>query len=210
MTVPRPVRGASVLGLAAAAALAVGILAAPQEAKAQCSVLDRHPCTPYFCGIHSGPGCIPDIFYPLNQDLRLRLDVRNDDPQSPDRDKPLDRLNEIAPVLSKCLILPPQDLARPGMQVTMRLGFSKAGKVLGAPRFTYITHEAPENVRTAYRSAATDMLDRCQPLPLSKGLGGAIAGRPFVISITDDRRDSSDHAKNNAKNDTKEDIHEHH
>jgi hypothetical protein len=191
------------------AALAAGALAAPKEARAQCSVLDHYPCTPYFCGIHSGPGCIPDIFYPLNQDLRLKLDVRTEEPQSPDRDKPLGRLNEIAPVLSKCLKLP-EDMARPGMQVTMRLGFSKAGNVLGKPRFTYITHEAPESVRTAYRSAATAMLDRCQPLPLTAGLGGAIAGRPFVISIVDDRPDVNANAKTNAKNETKEEPHEHH
>jgi hypothetical protein len=177
-------------GALALAALTIGILGMPQESKAQtpCSVLDHHPCTPYFCGIHSAPGCVPDIFYPLQQELRLKLDVGNDAPQPPDRDKPLDRLNDIAPVLSKCLQLPPQEIARPGMQVTLRLGFSKAGRVLGAPRFTYITHEASEDVRTAYRSAANEMLDRCQPLPLSTGLGGAIAGRPFVISIIDTRK----------------------
>jgi hypothetical protein len=184
----------------ALAALAIGILGMPQESNAQtpCSVLDERPCTPYFCDIHSAPGCVPDIFYPLGQELRLKLDARGDAPQSPDRDKPLDRLTDIAPVLSKCLQLPPPDVSRPGMQVTMRLGFSKSGKVLGAPRFTYITHEAPEGVRTAYRSAANDMLERCQPLPLSTGLGGAIAGRPFVISIVDTRKD------------TKEAIHEQH
>jgi hypothetical protein len=193
MTHPRYGRGA--LTLAALAAVALGILAVPQDSGAQtpCSVLDRHPCTPYFCGIHSGPGCVPDIFYPLGQDLRLKLDVRDDAPQPPDRDKPLDHLKDIAPTLSKCLQLP-QDMARPGMQVTMRLGFSKSGKVLGTPRFTYITHDAPEGVRTAYRSAATDMLDRCQPLPLSAGLGGAIAGRPFIISIIDDRKDTKESA----------------
>jgi hypothetical protein len=52
-------------------------------------------------------------------------------------------------------------------------------------------------VAGTYRSAATDMLDCCQPLPLTAGLGGAIAGRPFIISIIDDRKD------------TKDDIHEH-
>jgi hypothetical protein len=181
---------------AALTALAIGIVGVPQVSRAQtpCSVLDHHPCTPYFCGIHSGPGCVPDVFYPLGQDLRLKLDVRDGAPQSPDRDKPLDSLKDIAPTLSKCLQLPPQDMARPGMQVTMRLGFSKSGNVLGTPRFTYITHEAPEGVRTAYRSAATDMLDRCQPLPLSTGLGGAIAGRPIIISIIDDRKDTKENA----------------
>jgi hypothetical protein len=195
MTRPRYHRGIFALAL-----LAIGILGMPRESKAQtpCSVLDYRPCTPYFCGIHSPPGCTPDIFYPLGEDLRIKLDVRNDAPQPPDRDKALDRLKDIAPVLSKCLQLPAQDIARPGMQVTMRLGFSRTGKVLGAPRFTYITHEAPEGVRTAYRTAVTDMLDRCQPLPLSTGLGGAIAGRPFIISIIDDRKD------------TKADAHEHH
>ena len=191
MTRPRYHRGIFALAL-----LAIGILGMPRESKAQtpCSVLDYRPCTPYFCGIHSPPGCTPDIFYPLGEDLRIKLDVRNDAPQPPDRDKALDRLKDIAPVLSKCLQLPPQDIARPGMQVTMRLGFSRTGKVLGAPRFTYITHEAPEGVRTAYRTAVTDMLDRCQPLPLSAGLGGAIAGRPFVISIIDDRKDTKESA----------------
>jgi hypothetical protein len=195
MTRPRYHRGIFALAL-----LAIGILGMPRESKAQtpCSVLDYRPCTPYFCGTHSPPGCTPDIFYPLGEDLRIKLDVRNDAPQPPDRDKALDRLKDIAPVLSKCLQLPAQDIARPGMQVTMRLGFSRTGKVLGAPRFTYITHEAPEGVRTAYRTAVTDMLDRCQPLPLSTGLGGAIAGRPFIISIIDDRKD------------TKADAHEHH
>jgi hypothetical protein len=181
-------------GVLALAALVIGILGMPRESKAQtpCSVLDVAPCTPYFCGINSAPGCTPDIYYPLHQELRLKLDVGNDAPQPPDRDKPLDRLKDIGPVLSKCLQLPPQDLARPGMQLTMRLGFSKSGKVLGAPRFTYITHEAPEGVRTAYRSAANDMLNRCQPLPLSAGLGGAIAGRPVVISIVDTRKDTKE------------------
>jgi hypothetical protein len=196
MTHPRYDRGALALGIGILGMLAIGIVGMPQGSKAQtpCSVLDDRPCTPYFCGIHSGPGCVPDIFYPLGQDLRLKLDVRGDAPQPPDRDKPLDSLKDIAPTLSKCLQLPPQDMARPGMQVTMRLGFSKSGKVLGTPRFTYITHEAPEGVRTAYRSAATDMLDRCQPLPLSAGLGGAIAGRPFIISIIDDRKDTKESA----------------
>lgn len=197
MTHPRYGRGAlAPAAFTALTALAIGIVGVPQESRAQtpCSVLDRHPCTPYFCGIHSGPGCVPDVFYPLGQDLRLKLDVRDGAPQPPDRDKPLDSLKDIAPTLSKCLQLPSQDMARPGMQVTMRLGFSKSGNVLGTPRFTYITHEAPEGVRTAYRSAATDMLDRCQPLPLSTGLGGAIAGRPFVISIIDDRKDTKENA----------------
>jgi peptidylprolyl isomerase len=41
-----------VLTLVVLAALAAGAFGMPREGTAQCSVLDRHPCTPYFCGTH--------------------------------------------------------------------------------------------------------------------------------------------------------------
>ena len=44
------------------------------------------------------------------------------------------------------------------------------------------------------------MLDRCQPLPLSTGLGGAIAGRPFVISIIDIARTRKKRPMSNTEN----------
>ena len=48
---------------------------------------------------------------------------------------------------------------------------------------------APPDVKAAYQRAAVDMLNRCTPLPITKELGGAIAGRPFVIPIVDTRYD---------------------
>src|SRR5438874_2346656 len=57
----------------AALAAAAGVLD-PQPAGAVCSVFDRHPCHPTFCGLfHRGP-CIPEIQYPIGQDLRLTID----------------------------------------------------------------------------------------------------------------------------------------
>ena len=153
------------------------------------SVFRRQPFTPYFCGVFSKPGCIPEIFYPLNQVPVLKVEGHVGPSEPLDRDHPADRLDEIGPLLSKCLELPPDEEARAGMQVTLKLAFKRNGELLAEPRFTYTTHEAPEEVKAAYHDAAINMLKRCTPLPISEGLGNAIAGRPFVIPIIETRKE---------------------
>jgi len=99
------------------------------------------------------------------------------------------RLDEIGPLLVKCLRLPPTELARPGMRVTLRIAFSRDGSILGEPRFTYVTPGVPVEIKAAYQRALVDMLDHCTPLPITTELGGAIAGRPLVFPIIDTRMD---------------------
>jgi hypothetical protein len=41
--------------------------------------------------------------------------------------------------------------------------------------------------RQVYREAITAALDRCAPIPFSKGFGAAIVGRPLSIRYVDDR-----------------------
>jgi hypothetical protein len=183
-----------------AAALALALMAAPDRAQAACSVLSHHPCTPYFgsvfrhhpftpysCGVFSRPGCTPELSFPLNQVPVLRVQGHAGPPEPLDREHPVDRINELGPLLSKCLELPPGDEAQAGMQLSLKLAFKRDGELLADPRFTYTTHEAPEKVRAAYQAAALDMLKRCTPLPITGKFGGAIAGRPFVVAITETR-----------------------
>ncbi len=99
------------------------------------------------------------------------------------------RLDEIGPLLSRCLRMPDYDVARPRMQITVRLAFTRDGAILGEPRFTFTTPGVPPEVRAAYQRAVVDMLNRCTPLPITKELGNAIAGRPFVIPITETRKE---------------------
>lgn len=99
------------------------------------------------------------------------------------------RLDEIGPLLTRCLRLPPAELARPGMRVTLRISFTRDGAILGEPRFTYVTPGVPVEIKAAYQRALVDMLDRCTPLPITVELGGAIAGRPFIFPIIDTRMD---------------------
>jgi hypothetical protein len=204
LPLPSPCRGGwpktSLLVLLGAAALAIASIAAPEKAHAVCSVLGHHPCTPYFgsvlrrhpftpysCGVFSGPGCTPEVVFPLNQVPVLKVEGRAGQPEPLDREHPVSRINELGPLLSKCLELPPDDEAQAGMRLTLKLAFKRDGELVADPRFTYTTHDAPEKVKAAYHAAVLDMLKHCTPLPITDSLGGAIAGRPFVVAIKEPR-----------------------
>jgi hypothetical protein len=193
-----PGRTAGLLVIIGAAALAVASIAAPEEAHAICSVLShfpctpyvgsvfrRHPFTPYSCGVFGGP-CSPQIVLPFRQVPVIKIDGHDGPPEPVDRDHPLDRLDEIARLLSKCLELPPDGQSQAGMELALKLAFKRDGELLADPRFTY-THDASQKVKEAYHAAALDMLKRCTPLPITDKFGGAIAGRPFVVAIRDTR-----------------------
>ena len=188
-------------GLLGVLGAVVGGLATPYEARAACSVLSHHPCTPGFgsvlshhpytpgfCGVYSGPNCTPEIVYPLNEVPVLKVGGHVGPSEPLDRDHPADRIGELGALLSKCLELPPEGEAREGMRVTLKLAFKRDGEILAPPRFTYTTQEATGDVKSAYHQAALDMLKRCAPLPITDGLGAAIAGRPFLVAIIDTRQ----------------------
>jgi hypothetical protein len=194
--------------LLGALAATTALVMAPGEARAVCSVLSHHPCTPGFgsvlsphpytpgfCGVYSGPNCTPEIVYPLNQVPVLKVEGHVGPSEPLDRDHPADRIDEMGPLLSQCLELPGDAETRGGMRVTLKLAFKRNGDLIAAPRFTYTTHEAAQEVKAAYRQAALDMLRRCAPLPITDELGAAIAGRPFVVAIVDARKDMDEDKK---------------
>jgi hypothetical protein len=178
---------------------ALSLAAPPDKARAFCSVLSKYPCTPYFssvlrhhpytpysCGVTGGP-CSPQTVLIISGVPILRVEGHAGQPELVDRSHPANRLNDIGPLLSKCLELPPDGEAQAGMELAMRFAFKRNGELMGDPAFTYTTHEAPENVRAAYHAAALDMMRRCTPLPVTDKLGGAIAGHPMVVTFRDTR-----------------------
>lgn len=188
-----------VLLLTGAAALAAASMAGLEEAYAICSVLSRHPCTPYVgsvfrrqpftpysCGVTGGP-CSPQVVLMIGQMPVLRIEGRSGPSDPVDRNHPLERFADIARVLSQCLELPPGDASQTGMQLALRFAFKRNGELLADPRFTYTTSGAPENVKAAWHAAALDMLKRCTPLPITDRFGGAIAGKPIVAAIRETR-----------------------
>ena len=173
----------------AAAACSVLTLAAPlavsQPAAAFCSVFDRGPCTPAFCSVFQDGVCIPDYGFPIGQDLRLTIESKAPPPERPDGD--IDTIGSLFKMLRACWVPPKADEARAGMEISLRLSFKRSGEVIGPPRWTYTTPHVPDDARKLYRDAVNSSLARCAPLHFSKGMAGAIAGRPIAIRYVDNR-----------------------
>jgi len=157
---------------------------------APCSVLSRHPCTPYFCSVFNHGPCIPEIDYPYGENLQLTIETvpPQDDAAKylkPDHD--LDTIGDLFAALRSCWTPPPADAARQGMQMSVRFSFKRSGEMIGPPRLTFATDGAPADVRDTYLKAINTSLDACVPLKFTGGLGGSLAGRPIAIRYVDNR-----------------------
>ena len=166
-----------------------------------------------FCSVFDLGPCFPQFLPPIGQDLRLTIvstDIE-DSPKTPDaganksandtdetaHEKSLDSIREMYAALRACWTPPPKDEARRGMEYTIRFAFRRDGEITAPPRRTYSSHEAPDDVRDTYRDAVDAALKRCTPLHLSKGMAGAVAGRPIAIRFVHERTlaESIDKAK---------------
>jgi len=166
--IPRPRFVALLLGVVAA------FTAVSSGAAANCNLFGpTEPCDPY-------------LLYPPGQDLRLTIEGRAGG-RTPERERgrELKTVRDVFTALRACWRPPDGHDARPGVSVSVRVSFNRDGNMIGQPRFTFVTARAPEQIKQAYRSAAHEALRRCTPLPLSPALGGAIAGRPFMIPYID-------------------------
>ena len=103
----------------------------------------------------------------------------------------LNTLADVARALETCWEAnqPPLAQARPGMNVTVMLTFTRSGEIFGEPRFTYITREAKPETRALYQRAVVAAIDACVPLPFSPALGNALAGTPKVMPFIDRRNE---------------------
>lgn len=99
----------------------------------------------------------------------------------------LNTLKDVRAALATCWVPPPIDQSHPGMQITVLASFKRNGELLGKPRITFQSAGASDEKRLAYRVAVMKMLLRCTPLRFSDSLGGAIAGRPFLMRFVDNR-----------------------
>jgi hypothetical protein len=160
---------------------------------APCSVLDRRPCTPYFCSVFNHGPCIPEIYYPYGENLQLTVETvppQNDADKYKKPDHDLNTIGDLFAALRSCWTPPPPDSARPGMQMSVRFSFKRSGEMMGAPRMTYFTEGASADTRSAYLKAINASLDSCAPMKFTADLGGALAGRPIAIRYVDNREPS--------------------
>ena len=178
------------VGTSAADAQARRQIDATPFAHAPCSVLDGEPCTPGFCSVFNHGPCIPEIDYPYGENLQVTVESvpPQDDAakyRKPDHD--LDTIGDLFAALRSCWTPPPADVARQGMQMSVRFSFKRSGEMIAQPRLTFATSGVSTDTRATYLKAINASLGACLPLKFSTGLGGALAGRPIAIRYVDNR-----------------------
>lgn len=155
-----------------------------------CSVFDRGPCTPSYCSVFNHWPCIPDIDYPYGENLQLTVRSVPSKKEAPKYRQPEHDVNTIGDLfaaLRACWSPPPAAKARKGMQIAVRFSFKTSGELIGPPRLTYATPGVPASTRDTYLKAINTSLDHCLPLHFTKGLAGALAGRPISVRYVDNR-----------------------
>ncbi len=181
---------AIILAMTAAHARRRHAIDATPFSHAPCSVLDGRPCTPSYCSVFNRGPCIPEIDYPYGENLQLTIESMPSHDDAAKYIRPghdLDTIGDLFAALRSCWSPPPAEIAREGMQMSVRFSFKRSGEIIASPRITYATAGVPADIRTAYLKAINASLDACMPLKFTGGLGGALAGRPIAIRYVDNR-----------------------
>jgi len=100
---------------------------------------------------------------------------------------PLNTMADIRQAFRTCWQWPPASASRAGIALTVRVSFKRNGEIFGV-HMTYQSRHVSDEERGIYHRALLAALSRCSPLPLSAGLGEAIAGRPLTFHIHDTRQ----------------------
>jgi hypothetical protein len=70
-----------------------------------------------------------------------------------------------------------------GSRLTIMLMMKRDGSIFGKPRITFSHLEGDKEARQAFVDDAQRAVEACLPFRITPSLGGAIAGRPFVITV---------------------------
>ena len=100
-----------------------------------------------------------------------------------DRSKAAASLSELWQALNACAEITGLPTAAAGSEVTVLFSLKRDGSLLGQPRITHSRLTGGPDEQRAFVSAALSGIAGCLPMPVTPGLGGAIAGRPFRLRV---------------------------
>ncbi|NIX77762.1 TonB C-terminal domain-containing protein [Microvirga terricola] len=98
----------------------------------------------------------------------------------------INRLSEVFDAIQACWH-PPAGSGFSGQEITLQISFKRNGEVLGQPKIRYYNPGTQPEQREAFTRAVRQAFEQCTPLPVTEGLGAAIAGRPFIFRFVDTR-----------------------
>jgi hypothetical protein len=93
---------------------------------------------------------------------------------------PANTLRELSAELGACAL---GRGVEPGSELTISFMLNRWGAVIGKPRITHARLPEDPDARRRILESVAKAIDLCLPLPITDGLGGAIAGRPIAIRL---------------------------
>jgi len=104
---------------------------------------------------------------------------------SPGAAQTIDDIGAIGPFIDGCIVRAVRLVDFPERHdVTLRLAFRRDGSLIGRPAVTYSRPPRGKPEQERFIGELMSAFAACAPLPFSKGLGGAIAGRIFTFRYT--------------------------
>jgi hypothetical protein len=94
---------------------------------------------------------------------------------------PANTLVELQRQVGACLGA--QSFGPAGSRMAIMLMMKRDGSIFGKPRITFSHLEGDKDARQQFVDAAERAVQACLPFRITPSLGGAIAGRPFVITL---------------------------
>ena len=130
---------------------------------------------PYPGLLHPGPNPPLPEGFSLTQSVPAAKAVRG----------PINLPGDIPARLSACW-LPPGAQEGRRLEASVKLSFRRDGSIIGKPFLTFVNAPAGSAARDNIGATIQDALKRCTPLPFTRSLGAAIAGRLFLIRFVSD------------------------
>ncbi len=94
---------------------------------------------------------------------------------------PANTLVELQHQLGACMA--GKSLGPAGSRLTIMLMMKRDGSIFGKPRITFSHLEGDKDARQQFVDDSERAVEACLPFRITPSLGGAIAGRPFVITL---------------------------
>jgi hypothetical protein len=99
------------------------------------------------------------------------------------RAEPRSTLNGMWQLLGSCAHSVGGPAASVGSEVTVLFSIKRDGSLQGQPRITHSKLVGDDAAQKAFLAGVLGSVARCFPLPITDGLGGAVAGRPLRIRV---------------------------
>ena len=93
---------------------------------------------------------------------------------------PANTLSDLWRGLTRCMGAPGDNA---GSELTIVFSLKRDGSLLGTPRITHSRLVGDADAQKAFVAVAIGALEKCLPVKITDGLGGAIAGRLLAIRV---------------------------